>query len=147
MNKEILAGDLDLAIKELGVIATKTYEGDTWHSDKTQVWEMSKEEFEKLANVEDEAWKERWGWWRSAEGSNEKGEISTFKIYNKDILAWESEDRTKGFIDDEKDYGDLLYYLSDEIGASQPKNICALAIDLAKMNNITMGELFTKYQG
>lgn len=43
-------------------------------------------------------------------------------------------------------YESLLEYLCENIGASQPRNVCALAVDLAKYNNMTMGELFTKYE-
>lgn len=46
-----------------------------------------------------------------------------------------------------REYDYLTEYMCDEIGASMEKNVCALAVDLARINNITMGELFTKYQG
>jgi len=47
----------------------------------------------------------------------------------------------------DREYNNLLEYFCDEIGASMEKHICALAVDLAMINGITMGELFRKYQG
>jgi hypothetical protein len=43
-------------------------------------------------------------------------------------------------------YHDLLEYFCEEIGASTEKKVTALAIDLAKQNNMKMSELFKKYQ-
>ena len=33
------------------------------------------------------------------------------------------------------------------IGASLPKNVVACAMDLAKYNNMSLGDLFTEYEG
>lgn len=44
-------------------------------------------------------------------------------------------------------YTDLLFYLNDEIGVSTEKNICALTVDLARINSMTLSELFKKYLG
>jgi len=44
-------------------------------------------------------------------------------------------------------FDNLLSYFSEEWGVSTEKNICALAVDLAKMNEMTMSELFEKYVG
>lgn len=51
----------------------------------------------------------------------------------------------------EREYGNFQYakltdYLSYELGVSQPRNVCACCMDLAKYNNMTMTELFKKYE-
>ena len=149
--KEILGGELDLAFKELRINAIKTYEGDTHLDDKTQIWELNEEDFIKLCEIKEEDWSDEWGWWRSAEGSNMCNPLSRFNINNHYIKAWDGGARLDeldqvGWYQDRK-YNNLLEYLCDEIGASTERNICAVAVDLAKINNIKMSELFKKYQG
>ena len=46
-----------------------------------------------------------------------------------------------------KKYNSLTEYLCDGIGASLPKNVVACAMDLAKYNNMSLGDLFTEYEG
>ena len=55
------------------------------------------------------------------------------------------EELTKEFLSTE--YYDLTDYLSQMFGASTEKNVCAISIGLAKLNSITLGKLFEKYQG
>lgn len=43
-------------------------------------------------------------------------------------------------------YQSLSEYLCEFIGASMPRNVVACAIDLAKFNHLTIGELFKKYE-
>lgn len=45
------------------------------------------------------------------------------------------------------EYENLSDYLCNCIRVSQPRNVCACAVDLAKYNDMTMGELFEKYEG
>ena len=52
-----------------------------------------------------------------------------------------------GNIAKRRKYHDLLTYFCDALGASQPKNVCALAVDMAKYNGMSMAELFQKLQG
>jgi hypothetical protein len=44
-------------------------------------------------------------------------------------------------------YDNLTTYMCDELGASQPRNVCALAVDLARANGMTMAKLFETYEG
>ena len=53
------------------------------------------------------------------------------------------EDRTECYF--ERTYPDILTCFCDELGASVERNICALAAELARQNNMTMAELFDKY--
>jgi hypothetical protein len=144
--KEILGGELDKAFIDLSINAKKTYEGNTFLDDKTQIWELSDEDFERICEFDDKTWKDNWGWWRSAEGSNMSNPISRFNVNHHYMKAWDSNNRLEG-LKYFRDYKNLLGYICDEIGASQPRNVCALAVDLAKINNMKLGELFKKYQG
>ena len=44
-------------------------------------------------------------------------------------------------------YETLTEYMCDEIGASMESNVCALAVDLARANGLTMSRLFELYEG
>lgn len=152
---EILGGNLDVAFNELNIDAIKTYEGNTHLDGITQVWELTQEDFEKLCNIGENDWNDDWGWWRSAVGSNMCNPLSTFKIKGQEIAAWDGDNRIeddKAEDEDdrylfEREYHNLLEYMCEEIGASQPRNVCALAVDLANINNIKVSNLFKKYQG
>lgn len=149
--KEILGAELDKAFEELNINATKTYEAKNIrykYQEIYQVWELSDDDFELICNMVEEDWKDNWGWWRSAEGSNMCSEIHRYNINNHYIKAWDGATRERNDKDCwPREYDYLTEYMCDEIGASMEKNVCALAVDLARINNITMGELFTKYQG
>lgn len=140
--KEILGGDLKLAFEETGIKAKMTYQ----NVDKGyEVWELSDKKFEKLCSIKDEDWKDDWGWWRSAECSNMGYVDVSLKINNHSIWAWSGSNYEEDY--ENKEYDNLLEYFCYELNASQPSNVCALAVDLAQQNNITMSELFKKYVG
>lgn len=46
-----------------------------------------------------------------------------------------------------REYKDIIDYFNNEIGVSTEKNICALSIHLAQINDLTLSELFKKYLG
>lgn len=173
---EILAGaEFSNAVKTLGLASAKcTYhyqpEPDSCREDY-QVWLLSKEDFDSLCAVEDDDWKEDWGWWRHALGSNMGPVYSEYVINSKKIVAWDGVRRVCYFEDFCRDcsdyatgvcsgteedrldcyhgreYEDLFRYFCDEIGASTERNVCALAIDLARQNNMTLAELLKNYLG
>ncbi len=146
---EILGSDLDQAFIELGINATKTYqcENKWWeYQENYQVWEMSEEEFEKLDSIKEDRWNDEWGWWRYAQGSVMSGEWHRYNVNNHYLIAWDGTSREKYDWMDRK-YKCLLEYYCEEHGLSQPKNICALSVDLARMNNMKMSELWQKYMG
>jgi hypothetical protein len=148
---EILGAELDKVFEELNINAKKTYEikNKPWDYCETyQVWELSEEDFEKISEIEDNDWKEEWGWWRFAKGSNAGSVGYRYNINNHYINVWDGVDResTKDWCCDRK-YSSLLKYFCNEMGASAERNVCALAVDLAMQNGMTMGELFNKYQG
>jgi len=114
-------------------------------------------------------------WWRYSEGSNIEGSPTChMKIKGNDILAYYDEENIKMYVEDfleddyisefenkdkareqlvkdyfnnECTYGYFTNYCCEQWGAGNGKNVCAIAAETAKLNHITMGELFNKYQG
>ncbi len=144
--KEILGNNLEQFFNN-EINGERTYKGNRY-----EVWEVSDEVFDIMCDMTEEKFVELAGedaWWRSAEGSNQSAPDTKVYINGYELLGWagepwEDEDEDDGFEIYAKNLSD---YLCDVIGASQPRNVCALAVDLAKYNNITMGELFTRYEG
>ena len=147
---EILGGNLEqffANVDEYGIESRLTYKGDMY-----EVWEVDDDLFEEICDMSDEKFEElagEDGWWRSANGSNLGTPDTKVYINGEELLGWGGEPWEDEDEDDEFEiYAySLTEYLCDVVGASQPKNVCALAVDLAKYNDMTMGELFTKYEG
>lgn len=167
MKVEILAGGgIKTAFKELGIEATRKYKGA--EKPHYQVWELEKSDMCKMSELTD--WKDHYGWWRHAKGSNMGTACSIFTVNGHELIAWDGTGR-EDLRDDwdnepieEKEayhysykeyeevwkphkYDTLLDYFCEELGASLPNNICALAVDLARTNGLTMSELFKKFEG
>ena len=168
---EILGGDgLEYTLKELGIKATKTYSTpkDLYdHGPYYEVFEIEKKDLQKL---EATLWEDDWGWWRYCKGSNMGTPYSFFQVNGKELIAWDGDYR-EDIIDnwaDESDarksvyhysfkeyeednypreYDNLTTYMCEELGASTEKNVCALAVDLARANGMSMAELFKTYEG
>lgn len=164
---EILGGNgLHKAFKELGIKATRTYRGS--EEPHYEVWELSKDDLKKLEY--DVEWKDEWGWWRWCKGSNMGTPFSFFSINGKELIAWDGRKREdlRDDWDNEpqeekaayhysfKEYEETMYphkyetltkYMCYELGASTEKNVCALAVDLARANGLTMAKLFEIYEG
>ena len=167
MAVEILGGNgLHKAFKELGIKAIRTYSG----SEKPyyEVWELSKDDLKKLEYTEE--WKDEWGWWRYAKGSNMGTPFDFFTVNGKELIAWDGfkrEDLRDDWEDEPNEekaayhhsfkeyeetqyphvYDNLLTYMGEELGASVERNVCALAVDLARANGLTMARLFEIYEG
>lgn len=164
---EILGGDgLYRAFKELGIRAKRTYKG----KDKSsyEVWEISKDDMKMMDNIFD--WKDEWGWWRYAKGSNMGTPFDFFAVNGKELIAWggpkreDLRDEWNGEPEEERaayhysfkeyeeanypyKYSTLTEYMCEELGVSMERNICALAVDLARANGLTMAKLFELYEG
>lgn len=168
MAVEILGGGgLHKAFKELGINATRTYKGA--EKPHYEVWELSKDDLKKLEY--DIEWKDECGWWRFAKGSNQGTPFDFFQVRGKELIAWENQykrDDLRVDWDEEPDeekaayhysfneyvkvhcpneYDTLLDYMGEELGASNGTNVCALAVDLARANGMTMAQLFKTYEG
>ena len=164
---EILGGGgLHKAFKTLGIQATRTYRGS--EKPHYEVWELSKDDLKKLEY--DTEWKDEWGWWRYAKGSNQGTPFEFFTVNGKELIAWNGPKREdlrddwNSEPDEEKAayhysfkeyeetqyphvYDNLLTYMSEELGASVERNVCALAVDLARANGMTLAQLFATYEG
>lgn len=162
--KEILAGgEIVNAFKALNISPTQTYCGDVY-----QVWEVSDDDFNKLDIVTEDKWGDDWGWWRYCVGSNLEEDRSYYHkyidVHGNKLFAYVPESAvdflaTLSDLDTEEDwwtkdtlycplsYGTLTEYLCECIGASTEKNVCAVAMSLAKLNDISLSELFIKYEG
>lgn len=167
MAVEILGGNgLHKVFKELGIKATKTYRGS--EKPHYEIWELSKDDLKKIEYIVE--WKDEWGWWRYAKGSNMGTPFDFFTVNGKELIAWDGYKREDIVLDwanepDEekaayhysiKEYEETLYprvyenlltYMCEELGVSVERNICALAVDLARANGLKMSELFKIYEG
>lgn len=164
---EILGGNgLHKAFKELDIKATRTYKRS--EKPRYEVWELSKEDLKTLECTYE--WPDEWGWWRYAKGSNMGTPFDIFIVNGKELIAWggaRREDLILEWADEpaeekaaynysfkeyEKtvcpyEYENLLTYMAEELGASVERNVCALAVDLARANGMTMAKLFETYEG
>ena len=169
MKVEILAGgSIQNAFKALNIEAKRTYKGtEKEYYQSYEIWEIEKSDMHKLEETE---WLDEYGWWRYAKGSNMGTAYGFFTVNGKELIAWDGykrEDLRDEWYDEPdeekaeyhysfkeyeeamypRDYMHLTEYMCQELGASQPKNICALAVDLARSNGLTMAQLFEKYEG
>ena len=148
--KEILGDNLK---RFFDAVDSKCTDADiTYAGDRYEVWEVSDELFQQMCDMTEEKFVELAGddaWWRQSEGSVLGAPDTTVYINSHEILAWADEPWEDEEDDDEYEIysSSLTNYLCDVVGASQPKNVCACAMDLAKYNGMSMGELFSKYEG
>ena len=160
--KEILGDNLK---RFFDAIDSKCNNADiTYAGDRYEVWKVSDELFQQMCNMSEEEFVELAGedaWWRQSEGSVLGAPEATYTIKGHRLLVWEQRDRSEWCdgceCDDEescvecmdysREFQSLSEYLCDEVGVSQPRNVCACAMDLAKYNGMSMGELFSKYEG
>lgn len=142
MKTEILAGyGIEKALKHFGIKAKRTYKRKYQkpYDIEYEVWELTHEELRLLNSAIQ--WPDEWGFWCHDVGSNLGVVTTEVTINGQPIKAW------CWFNYGVDSFADLLEYYEMELGASTEKNVCALSVDLAKQNNITMAELFEKYYG
>lgn len=166
--KEILGSrNLENAFDRLAIFSNEySLKYSMKHNPKYCIWEVSDEAFQTLRDFPDDKWKDNWGWWRSAEGCNLGEAKSLIEINGYKLLGWrnnvkkedcfldwqeEDEDEKESYDNNFEEYYDdyypsswinLLEYFGEEFGCFMEKNVCALAVDLAKANEMTMAELF-----
>lgn len=175
--KEIIGENLRGIFKKLGLDATLTYSGKIGVWKNFEVWKITDEVLEKISDLSDEEWDALCqdistdSWWRYSEGSNMGKVNAIFTINGEKIVAWrnkhyvadlfteyyfELDDEEKKEYTDAEDYVNtwlargykgLMEYFGEELHVSQPRNVCALAIDLAEYNGMSMGQLFAVYGG
>lgn len=169
--KEIIGEKMSNIFAVLGINPKKTFNGHIGYWDDFSVWELTDEDFKTLDDMTDEEFEkyaENYPWWRYAEGSNQGVPDYEFTVNGEKLIAWYDADRDEDLIEDFKNedeadqeggleqyiatwhettFPTLTDYLCNELGATTERNVCALAVDLAKYNKITMAELFRKYGG
>lgn len=149
MEEILVQGFINEDLKRLGVNATRTYGNE---ETPYQVYELTDKEFEKLSVLcmneddNDEHWQN--GGWRWCTGSNQPIPTDKATVKHKELVCW-VEPIEVGEESYKNDWHvNLLEYLDIEMGCTAFTNVCAVAKDLAKYNNMTMPtELFKKYQG
>lgn len=144
---EILVwGDITKEFERLGINPKCSWSGTGWSPDDDMyVYELTEAEFQTLINdpKPDEEWMKENCAWRHSKGSNMTDPIKRRTINGKYIKAWSDPERD---IYGVCPFDHLLRYFCDHVGISQPRNVTALAVDLAKINGLTMAQLFAKYQ-
>ena len=143
---EILGNNLSVAIQELNVMAKRTF-----NSDEYEVWEMEEIERLKLNATTEEEWKENYGWFRYGDGANVTP-CKTVKINGIEVIGYENE-RFKEAFEDEgfegyeefvHSYRGLTQHFEETCGATTCENVTAVSIEMARHNDMTLGELFGK---
>lgn len=161
--KEILGQGLKLFFKNSNLDGIPTYIGEQY-----EVWVVEDGTFVEMSEMQEETFCALCpeGWWRYSPGSVLGTPDDVYKVNGHDLLAWnekhnqeyccrncqflnnicngEEEDIDECYGD--KSYKNLIHYINEEIGASTEKNVCAIAMDLAKYNGLSLGELFQRYQ-
>lgn len=134
---EIFAGGgIKNAFKELGIKAKMTYKGSK--EPYYEVWDLDKKDLRVLEETYE--WPDSWGWWRYARGSNMGTAAEFLTVNGQFMIGWETQNG--------KDtYDTLLDYFSQGLNVSMEHNICALAVDLGRVNGMSMSRLFKTFEG
>lgn len=134
---EIFGGNgLHRAFKALHIDAKRTYKSA--HEPYYEVWELGHKDLKLLEEVEE--WQDNWGWWRSARGSNMGSAANFFTINGQFMIGWETQDGNDT-------YDSLMDYFHKGLSVGMESNICALAVDLARVNGMSMAKLFNVFEG
>lgn len=138
---EILGGNLK---KFFDIIDNPPKDAEiTYAGNRYEVWEVSDELHKKMCDMSEEEFVKlasKDTWWRSSTGSVLGVPDTEFEVNGEYLLGWNRWER------EQKNYSDLSEYLCECVGASTGKNVCACAMDLAKYNDMSMAELFQKYE-
>lgn len=144
---EILGGNLKSFFNKMNNQQNEAE--NTYFGDKFEVWDVSENLYNKMYGMTEDEFLKLAGedaWWRNCEGSVlQYLKRGTIDINGKEMIGW-IEMYGKNIIHYDLSYCSLTEYLCEFIGASTGKNVCACAKDLAKYNNMTMGELFNEYE-
>ena len=134
---EILAGGgIHKAFKALRIKATRTYKSS--YEPSYEVWELNKNDLKTLDEVME--WPDEFGWYKYAKGSNMGTAADFFTVNGQFMIGWETRDG--------KDtYNSLMDYFIEGLGIYAESLVCACAVDLARVNGMSMGRLFETFEG
>ncbi len=168
---EILGDKMHKVFKEHGIKYTRTYSKKCNpkkdYDPHYEVYEISQGDMKRLEEVFELPYG---SWWRWCKGSNLGTPFDFFTINGKELIAWggprrddlidwwdrEPDEEKEAYHYSFREYEEgimphkfetLTEYMCEEIGASTEKNVCALAVDLARANGLTMAQLFQIYEG
>ena len=170
--KELIGENMGFVFEKLDIPYMQGYSGSIGYWPNFVVYKILEQHFPKLCDIPDDEFIKEFpeSWWRYADGSNMGTTNCDFIINGHKINAWQNEwyvddlveeynrlppyeqleyDGVEGYIAENYTYkySNLLEYLCDELGVSTEKNVCALATDLAKYNEMSMAKLFKIYGG
>ncbi|MGE6515178.1 hypothetical protein [Lysinibacillus sphaericus] len=155
MNKQIIGANLDLSFPELKISATKVHETEKdWLGVALQVWEMEEREYQKFGLIEEDDWKQEYGWWRNA-GCNHTGKKHEFIVKGHRMIGFAEDnhylhDREYYALEDGEElpqikFENLHEYLENYIGISKHENYTYFVHSLAEINGLTKAEIFKRY--
>ena len=104
----------------------------------SQVWELSKDDLKKLEYVVE--WQNEWGWYRYSKGGRFGSACEILTVNGQMLIGWETKNGLTEF-------DSLTDYFFDGLFADETEAYCALAVELAKVNGMTMAKLFETYEG
>lgn len=137
MKIEILTTNgIKSAFKELNIAASRKYRKET--EPRFEVWEIEKSDLVKLEEAEE--WPKGWGWFGYSKGSRLGTACNFLTVNGEFMIGWFA-------ASGEDTYDKLTDYLYDGLGAKDNDDVCAMAVELAKANGLTMEELFKTFQG
>lgn len=145
---EIYGGHMSQFFEKPGFTGICTYRNTDKYGVVREVWEISESVLETMSEMSEEEFCAIAGecaWWRYSEGSNLGVPYGKFIINHHRVKGWEQRNEY-GRYKARCNYDSLLDYFCNHIGASQPGNVCALAVSMAKYNGMKMGELFSRLQ-
>lgn len=172
---ELIGENMGVVFEKLNIPYMQGYSGNIGYWPNFGVYKVLEQHFPKLCDIPDEEWAKEFpeSWWRYAKGSNMGTPNCEFVINGNKIDAWQNEWYVDDLVEEYRrlpideqieyeadggveayiadnyryEYSNLLEYLCDELGASTEKNVCALATDLAKYNEMSIAKLFMIYGG
>ena len=137
MKIEILTSNgIKSAFKELDIKASRTYKNT--EEPHYEVWEIEKSDLLKLEEAAE--WPKGWGWFAFGGGSRRGTACGFLTVNNNFLIGWDTESGNDK-------YDKLTDYLHDGLGIKSNDNVCATVSDLARVNGMTIAELFKKYEG
>lgn len=144
MYEILVFGEIQNDLDRLGIKARETYSNIPSNGDKKiRVYTLDEKNFEMLcedAEIDDSdknVWKD--GAWFYAEGSNMHEPDVYVTVNSQKLLGWSLD------YYDEK-FDSITDYLYKTFDVSTIKNICSLSVDLAKYNDLSLSDLFSKFQ-
>lgn len=161
---EILGNNLATLFQKTSLIGINTYKDEN-----LEVWEVEINTFVKICELTDKDFKELCdkAWWGYVKGSNIVNPVSDFIINDKPIKAWvkysideiretacvwcerclktDNEIMKCNICNDNK-FDNLKQYFTLTWDISRERDLIALILELAKVNNIKVSDLLKRYQ-